>query len=173
MQVKSLCSEIILMSLTCFSSLAVMEIRKSFPVKASSWLLIGSWSEVTMTSPFLCLLGGKNSHDRMLSLQVANPEALGSSESRKHSLSFPASLIFNMFPRLSFQTKRSYGGSRKTRSWCSLHRAACRAVEWFVTMIALSSNWHSSQTGSLFRTTTTVTWPMKNQSGRSSLMSVC
>lgn len=55
---------------TFLFALAVMEIKRCSPVKASSWLLIGSWSEVTVTSQFLSLPGERSSHDLMLSSQV-------------------------------------------------------------------------------------------------------
>lgn len=57
-------------SSTFLFALAVMEIKRCSPVKASSWLLIGSWSEVTVTSQFLCLPGERSSRDLMLPSQV-------------------------------------------------------------------------------------------------------
>lgn len=67
---KILCLSLIA-PLKYLSALAVMETRKCSPVKASSWLLIGSWSEVTGTSLFLSLPGEKSSHALMLSSQVS------------------------------------------------------------------------------------------------------
>lgn len=72
-----------------------------------------------------------------------------------------------------FQTKRSYVGWRKTRSWSSRHLAVSRDAAWCAMTTASSSNWPMSQTASLCRTTTTVTCPMRSRSGRNSLMSAC
>lgn len=56
----------------CLSTLSVMEIRKRSPVKASSWLLTGFWSEVIVTSLFLSLPGERSSHDPTPSSLVHN-----------------------------------------------------------------------------------------------------
>lgn len=52
------------------SANAVMEIRKCSRAKGSSWLLIGSWIEVTVTSRFLSPPGERSSRDLMLSSPV-------------------------------------------------------------------------------------------------------
>lgn len=67
----------LILPLTRLSALAVMEIRKCSLAKASSWLLTGSWSEVTVTSLFLSLPGERSSHDPMLSSQVTAAVAFG------------------------------------------------------------------------------------------------
>lgn len=57
------------------SAPAVMETRKCSRAKASSWLLIGSWNEVTMTSQFSFPPGGKSSPALMPSSQVTAAKA--------------------------------------------------------------------------------------------------
>jgi len=61
---------------TFLSAHAVMGIRRCFPAKASSWLLIGFWSEVTVTSLFLSRPGERSSRGLMLLSQVAAPAVL-------------------------------------------------------------------------------------------------
>lgn len=63
------------MYLTSLSANAVMEIRKCSRAKGSSWLLIGSWIEVTVTSRFLSPPGGRSSRDLMLSSPVTPTSA--------------------------------------------------------------------------------------------------
>lgn len=80
----------------------------------------------------------------------------------------------NLAPQLPPpQIRRSCVALRKKRSWSSLPRGASRdGASSAMTTVSLSS-WPMSQTASSSQTTTTVTWPTRGPSGRSSSTSGC